>query len=378
LLAGWLSPQYVAQLNAPELQEFLAEQPLLAALTMQAFWLAMLLYPDGSAARRSAEDRACRRFLGPEAREAWKFAVPITAMLAGVHATWYASFSRTNVAMNTLLWNTDLLTTPLLAALIGRQPVSRATLTGGTISLCGVGLAVGSGGAGNTALGCILCFAASMGYALYVVVIEHKVDPMRVPITDLIGMVGVLSLVALGTAVLARTAWEHGYLAALLGSLPPWPWIAFMGFNGLLLNMGWLTCTAIVGSFWAAMVACLSLPLSMLLDWALLDRPFSTQAVLGVLLIVVGVVAQSMLAVEESCLEGQGDAANAVPSLGPIRRLTSWIQARQPQLPLTHCAQTELAACGGAALVSAAGATLKSFVSRTGSTLASPRGTVAA
>ena len=111
--------------------------------------------------------------------------------------------------------------------------------------------------------GCALCLFATVQYSLCAIMTAELL--MDCPLTTLLALEGVMSLFTL-LGVLAMTT--------LLGS--PWPvcpsWSAtmFMAVANMMLNFGWLSFTVLMGAAQAALAACLSMPISLLLDELLL------------------------------------------------------------------------------------------------------------
>lgn len=305
LLFGWLSPQYAAKLWGPALGTFLAEQPLAAALFSQAFWAGLLVVPAGGRRRSggggggeegglpgpgasTSSGRGCHRL--PESLQwaALAVALPFSILVFIVHVAWYASYDKTNVATNTLLWNTDTVTTPLVAVVVAREHPAFATMIGGLVGLVGAGLAVGANEAGNTLLGCGLVFVASVGFAVNAVLVEKVRDPQLLSVPRLLALEGIFAILALALGAVGAAAFAPGALAEWLSLLPSFEWLVFLGINSLLLNVGWLSCTEMAGSFWTAMVACLTIPLTMGLDLLLVGKMPTLFAAMGASLVVVG------------------------------------------------------------------------------------------
>lgn len=330
LLLGWLSPQYVAKLWGPELNEFLSKQPVAAAVISQVFWSVLLLAPSVGAEHRSdallGRDDGSPKLCGQRTcNHAW-IAVPLGVLVAIVHAAWYKSFSGTNVATNTLLWNTDTVTTPLVATLVAHQLPTRATLLGGLCGLVGAGLAVGASDMGDTLLGCGLCFGASVGFAFNAVLVEHTRDPVKMSIFRLLGLEGFTAAIVLAGAIVVSSVWRPGSITEWMLLLPSCEWIAFLGFNSLLLNIGWLSCAEIAGSFWTAMVACLSIPLTMGLDFLLIGTMPTMLAVIGGLSVIVGFLLASKLSLEPQNVHDRRRASELTPNV--CQRWVGWMRAR--------------------------------------------------
>jgi len=231
-------------------------------------------------------------------------ALPFTVLLIMVHYAWYSSFSRTNVSTNTLLWNTDVVTTPLLAAVFARKWPGPRTIIGGMLGLFGAVMAVGSGEEGNTWQGCGLCLAASLTFALYAVLAEYARDAKVLSVTFLLGLEGLVAVLLMVVVGLISLLLAPAELQKWYRGLPALPWIVFMGFNSLMLNVGWISCTDIMGSFWAAMAACFTIPLSMSLDFVLFGTTPCSSSTLGALLIFGGFFLVTQLPQQRSQLSG--------------------------------------------------------------------------
>jgi drug/metabolite transporter (DMT)-like permease len=231
--------------------------------------------------------------------------VLLGSLLVLVHCAWYASFALTRVSTNTILWNTDTVTTPIIAAVFSRQRPSAPAIIGACISLVGAGLAAGSGEVGNTVSGCSLCLAASAGYALNGVVAERLTTTAEnaIMVPRLLGVQGLVALV--GFALALPVAAACGRLADWGAALPPAPWLVCLMLCSLMLNLGWLWSTQLAGASWTAAAACLTMPLSMVLDSLWLDQKPSLHGVLGAVLITMGVAVVPV----------GGQSAGAVPLL---------------------------------------------------------------
>jgi len=280
----------------------LSEQPLTASLLSQSFWILLLLQPacraawrqdcdtlpvshtvDGGCSSGGRSHRMPREWI-----TGWAVALPLSAMVPAMHVMWYSSFSRTNVATSTLLWNTDIVTTPLLAAMVARRLPTCNALLGGLIGLLGAGFAIGANEARNTLLGCGLCFSASLLWAFIAVLVEEAQRLELITVIRLLALEGVVAAFALsGTASITAISSPEVF-ADWLACLPPVPWIVFMGVNSLFLNVGWLTCTELAGSAWTAMVACLTIPLTMVLDFLFVGKLPTLLAAMGGVMVFSG------------------------------------------------------------------------------------------
>jgi len=292
LLLGWLAPGYASKCFGVGLNTFMRDQPLMAALIMQSSWIPLLLVPRSFAGDDGIEHPAMSA-QGPRTsfyHLAGKVGMPLGTLVVFVNICWYASIPRTSVATNTVLWNSDTISTPLILALLSWQRPSGVSLLAGAIGLLGVSCSVSSSQVGNSNLGCALCLAATTGYAVNAIFAEkvtHKYAA-TLSVTKLLGLQGLtactwLTLAVIGAAVAAPKLLGNWYAA-----LPSLQWLAFFCASGLTLNIGWLVSTAIAGATWTAMGACLSIPLSIILDLVLLDMVPDVLAVLGACLVLVG------------------------------------------------------------------------------------------
>mmetsp|Transcript_85336 Transcript_85336/g.246693 ORF Transcript_85336/g.246693 Transcript_85336/m.246693 type:complete len:439 (-) Transcript_85336:106-1422(-) len=294
LLLGWLAPQYVAKFASANFGAFFATQPLVAALVAQAFFSPVLLLPpeifvrDHSAmAGGAGEERRGLLQRLSQSRAQWASTTRLAVLVFIAHSMWYASFSRTNVATNTLLWNTDVVATPLIAAALSRRAPARREMLGGGVGLLGAGLAMHASESGDSPLGCALCFAASIAYALNAVVAERR-NTEEMPVSILLGIEGIVALVAtvvvsVGAAIVAPDS-----LAAAMTALPSFWWLIFIGMCSLMLNLGWLLCAEIAGPFWTAMVACVTIPLTMSIDAVIAEKLPSLISMAGGSLVFLG------------------------------------------------------------------------------------------
>jgi len=161
-------------------------------------------------------------------------------------------------------------------------------------------LAVGAGQEGDTLLGCGLCLVASLAYTLNAVLVQKFVDPHRVPVLRLLGYEGLLPLatlvvVFLGATTLAPLEWHDWF-----SGLPSFTWLLLLGILSLCLNIGWLWCTETAGAFFAAMVGCLSIPCSMLLDALLFDQWPTIRGGCGAVLVFLGFLVVTYNSTEEA------------------------------------------------------------------------------
>lgn len=118
--------------------------------------------------------------------------------------------------------------------------------------------------AGNTIAGCMLCLAATTQYSL-IAIITSKCLKEQCPLTMLLALEGLMSLVAL--AVLLAITYERGSLWPVF---PSGNATVFMCVANMMLNFGWFSFSSLMGAAQAAMAACLSMPLSLLLDAVML------------------------------------------------------------------------------------------------------------
>jgi len=301
LLIGWMAPQYIAKLCATSFSPFLADQPVSAAFAIQGFWVILLVVPRKPILRQNHE--LCdKQSLGCSS-DLWSsmtFVMFLSVLLLVVHTTWYSSFSRLSVSTNTVLWNTDTITTPVLSMLVSRRRPQLTALGGGVLGLAGTFLAVGAGQEGDTLLGCGLCLVASLAYTLNAVLVQKFVDLHRVPVLRLLGYEGLLPLatlvvVFLGATTLAPLEWHDWF-----SGLPSFTWLLLLGILSLCLNIGWLWCTETAGAFFAAMVGCLSIPCSMLLDALLFDQWPTIRGGCGAVLVFLGFLVVTYNSTEEA------------------------------------------------------------------------------
>eukprot|EP00931_Biecheleriopsis_adriatica_P040079 TRINITY_DN22927_c0_g1_i2.p1 TRINITY_DN22927_c0_g1~~TRINITY_DN22927_c0_g1_i2.p1 ORF type:complete len:325 (-),score=60.76 TRINITY_DN22927_c0_g1_i2:166-1140(-) len=235
LLVGWLSPPYAAKLCASELTAWLEETPVLAALLVQAAWAPLVL----------------------------------------------------------VLWNTDTVTTLLIAAAASGQAPSCNDALGAFVGLLGASIAVGFSDKGDTLVGCSMCFAASLGYACNAVVVQHLIDPKRCGLLRLLALEGLVAALAIVIVVFISLAVAPGFVTSWFAKVPGLGWVAFLASSCLMLNLGWLRCTASIGATWTAMVACLSIPISIALDAYLLSIRPSVAKLIGSVLVIVGFAVSS-------------------------------------------------------------------------------------
>lgn len=335
LLGGWLAPQYAAKLWGTELSRFLQDSPFSAGVLVECFWV-LLLIPGALGFKQERQQQPlepparCRACCGQAARAGWCLALQLGGLVALVHVAWFSSFSKTNVATNTLLWNTDTLTTPLAALVIARERPTTGAMIGGLVGLLGAGLAVGASPAGDTLLGCGLVFAASFGFAVNTVLVEKVRDPRQVSVLRLLGLEGVVATTAVCLTLLAAAAWRPEVVTDWVSALPSMEWLAFLGLSSLFLNIGWLWCAEMAGAFWTAMVACSTIPITVVLDVVLMGMQPTPATLCGSFLVILGFVIASW----PSPTAEEPEVPQEAVMGDCCRRWHGWAQARAaPLLP---------------------------------------------
>merc|ERR1719189_1032866 len=106
------------------------DAPFLAGAVAQTAW-AFLLPSVALSSRSHAMPFRTR------ARLSLSLAVPLGVLLMLTHWFWYASIARTNAPTNVILWNTDTVTTPLVALAITRKRPSVRLISAGMLGLLG-------------------------------------------------------------------------------------------------------------------------------------------------------------------------------------------------------------------------------------------------
>eukprot|EP00913_Durusdinium_trenchii_P017298 g16267.t1 len=184
-----MSPQYAEELGAFQLKDYLSSSPLSAALVVQSSWALLALVPVKNGTNW------CR--LPSRTGHTWLLALFLAVLSVATHAMWYKSFTGTTPAINTLVWNLDIVAALVLEALV---------------------------------------------------------------------------------------AWKPPKSSAVLGTT------MFMAVANMMLNFGWLSFTVLMGAAQAALAACLSMPISLLLDELLLHSWANPLEVLGSLLAIFGFI----------------------------------------------------------------------------------------
>jgi len=300
LFVGWLAPMYAAKLCGQELNHFLSQTPVTAGLTAQCFWVVLFAAPLFSPQRAtlvvdsSLQVGSFEVSFRRQAASAMRLGLPLGLLVLAVHSFWYQSFSETNVPTNTILWNTDTVTTPILAMLIAGQKLTKYSIIGGLLGLVGTCFTVGSSQDGNTSLGCGLCLAGSLGYAVNAVIVEKFLDTRVTPVIRLLACEGLVALIALSFTLASARVVAPNALASWFAQLPSAHWMLFMGIASLSLNCGWLWCTQLAGAFWTAMVACMSIPVSMTLDFLFFDKAPTLLAATGAAVVISGFILVSL------------------------------------------------------------------------------------
>ncbi|CAJ1384819.1 unnamed protein product, partial [Effrenium voratum] len=259
----------VEKYGALSLTGFLSEAPFASALLAQSFWAVLAIVP-------MKQGRSWSLVLPPLGFE-WFVAALVGLLSLAVHTMWYKSMTGTTPAINTLLWNLDILAALVLEALVTFRFPSGAATLGGCITLLGTIVALQSSGGRNTWWGCLLCFSATTLFSAIAIFTSRLMDP-KCRVVTLMAMEGVLSLVALGVwrALSAATAYPSAETSL------------FLGLSQLMLNLGWLSVAASLGAPQAAMAACLSMPLSLLLDATMLHSSATTVQLAGSFLVILG------------------------------------------------------------------------------------------
>eukprot|EP00435_Cladocopium_sp_Y103_P053731 s193_g17.t1 len=299
LLIGWMSPQYAQKLGAFHIHDLLANTPVIAALVVQSSWSLLALVPfhcglksqsadsqmpQGPGALQEAGPLRFVSFLSlPAVGRLWLVAIPLSLCATAMHSMWYSSFTQTTPAVNTLVWNLDIVIAMLLEAIVTRRVPSIMVILGGCITLFGAFLATDAEVEGNSLSGCVLCLTATTLYSLVAIIVSS----LDCEVTQLLALEGLYSLAVLTALQIFSTALPGASGSAfvftnLSGSA------GFLSMNDLMLNLGWLSCSKLMGASQTAMVACLSIPLSLLLDAMLLGAVPSTPEVTGSSLAIVG------------------------------------------------------------------------------------------
>lgn len=152
---------------------------------------------------------------------------------------------------------------------------------------------------GNSFSGCALCLAATTLYSLVAIVISS----LDCKVTELLALEGLYSF-ALLVLALALDPWGEGnfFDTNLSGAKS----FIFLCMNDLMLNLGWFWCSKLMGASQTAMLACLSIPLSLLLDAILLGSIPSISEALGSLLAIIGFFLSYTTTVQSKSNSAQG------------------------------------------------------------------------
>jgi len=274
LLVGWMSPEYAEKFSLFALRDYLSTSPLSAALVVQSSWAVLAMAP--------IKQQGSWRIRLPAFGWTWLLALVLGTFSMLTHAMWYKSFTSTTPAINTLVWNLDIVIAMVLEAIISVKAPAPAAVLGGCITLGGAALAMQSNIAGNTIAGCMLCLVATTQYSL-IAIITSKCLKEQCPLTMLLALEGLMSLVAL--VVLLAITYERGSLWPVF---PSGNATIFMCVSNMMLNFGWLSFSSLMGAAQAAMAACLSMPLSLLLDAVMLHSLASSTEVVGSLMAIFG------------------------------------------------------------------------------------------
>lgn len=304
LLSGWLSPGYAAKTIGPQLKVFLNNSPGIAAVVAQSAFIILLLVPSSSSSNRlSATGKVTSNLRTCCSLRAFKLGCPFGILLLAVHTAWYSSITRTNVATNTVLWNTDTVTTPLVLALVSLQLPSLRTLVGGGIAIAGVYLSMDGDPTGNTPLGCSLVLGASLGYATTSVLVEklRESEDEEIAVVHMLAWSGIVALFAMLIGIIIGAIFMPEELTTWYGASPPPQWLLFMASAAISLNVGWLWCAELAGACWTAMVACLTIPIAMVLDYQFFGIKPELIAFVGAALVLLGFSVVSSTEILSDC-----------------------------------------------------------------------------
>ncbi|CAJ1409675.1 unnamed protein product [Effrenium voratum] len=274
MLIGWMGPAYAEKIGVLSLTGFLSDSPLAAALLAQSFWALLAFLPLAGA----------KSYRLPPLGAAW-FTAGVVALLSVVtHAMWYKSMTGTTPAINTLLWNLDILSALCLEAALTLQLPPRPVALGGCITLLGTTVALQTTSGTNTWWGCLLCFLATTQFSAITIYISRCLD-QKCNLLIFMYMEGLLSLAALGVLTLLQVA-----APPLSSAWFNWPakTSIFLGLSHLMLSVGWFSSAAFLGAAATAQAATLSLPISLALDAALLRASVSQVQLAGSFFVVLG------------------------------------------------------------------------------------------
>lgn len=293
LLFGWLSQPYAAKTISSQLEILFSSSPVMAAVASQSTFAILVLLPTSSSAKcghLTSNLQICCSF------RAFKFGCPFGLLLLTVHVSWYFSITRTNAATNAILWNTDAVTTPLIFALVSRQPPSLQALLAGVLAIVGVCCSVDGDPTGNTLHGCVSVLGASLGYASGSVLVEklRETENEEIAVIHMLIWAGVVAFFVMIMIVVAGDMFVPEELAVWYGELPPPRWLLFMACTAISFNIGWLWCAELAGASWTAMTACLSIPLAMVLDCLLFGIVPERIGFAGAVLVLLGVTIASL------------------------------------------------------------------------------------
>jgi drug/metabolite transporter (DMT)-like permease len=142
-----------------------------------------------------------------------------------------------------------------------------------------------------------MCLAASIAYAVNGVVVEtvRKKHPDMFSIIQLLSIEGFVAAIALLSYVVGTVLFTPEAFVSWHAAFPQAKWVVLLMSSGILLNIGWLWCAEIAGASWAAMAACLSIPISLVLDYLLLNVSPGLIEFAGAALVVLGLVVASLM-----------------------------------------------------------------------------------
>ncbi|HLH65555.1 MAG TPA: DMT family transporter [Solirubrobacteraceae bacterium] len=175
---------------------------------------------------------------------------------------------------------------PMLAALLGRallgERLSRRTVLAMVVALVGVGVMVGSPGAGS-ALGDGLAVLMALGFAVAIVIARHRRDVSMAPATGLAQIMLVVAVMPLAIA-----GGGHVGLANVL-------WLALFGAGQIGLGLILLTIGArLIPAAQVALISLLEVVLGPLWVWLAVNERPSVATIIGGAIVVVAVVLQAL------------------------------------------------------------------------------------
>jgi drug/metabolite transporter (DMT)-like permease len=227
-----------------------------------------------------------RRY-GPLPSRAVVLAIVAGVFFAGDLLSWHHAVDQVGAGLATVLGNLQVIVVAFAAWLVFGERPPRTVLYGLPVVLAGVVLISGVFGQDaygvNPGLGVLLGIVTALSYAGYLLIIRRGSNDLRRPAGP----------VAISTAATAVVAILFGLAIGRLDPVPSWPshgWLALVGVTSQ--SIGYLIISISLPRLPAALTSIILLAqpvATVFLARVLLDERPSTEQLLGVALVIVGI-----------------------------------------------------------------------------------------